>query len=157
MSNLTKLKYNHSQTVLDKGDPTKVLFYLEENDNQSPISENPKGVCPSSEDSVYLGQAVNDILFGRDTASTSSINASKGALESLLVEVGKRSPTMGIREWEYKAGWRIHKWRLTSCPLDPTEEIDESNWMEKGYFKRKNDESNIDLDASSGITLGTGS
>ncbi|KAL9001673.1 MAG: hypothetical protein Q9188_005356 [Gyalolechia gomerana] len=105
-----------------------------------------EGPCPSSEDSVYLGEAFDDVLFcdetsssSLDATSSSSLDATTKVFAARLAEVQKRSPIKNFVTWELEAGWSVDWDRLTERTLDPAEDVDESNWMERGHFEKRED------------------
>lgn len=148
---MTKLGCDRSRLVLRQEEIVKVVFYFSENPDFPHFGPSIYGVCPSNDDSIYLGQALNSILFQADAfISPNSLRIEE--LKTLLWDVVERSHRRNFKDWEYGAGWKIDRSRLSSRPLDPTEDVDESNWMEKGHFKRCNKESDTDeSDVSSDV------
>ncbi|KAL8942534.1 MAG: hypothetical protein Q9211_001345 [Gyalolechia sp. 1 TL-2023] len=119
-----------SHLILDEKDVTKVVSLQ--------ISEPTKRSCPSSKDSVYLGEALDEILFWDET-SPSSLAEIREVFEARLVEVRKRSPRRDYFTWMHENDWRVDSSRLTARTLDPSEDVDGSNWMERGHFKERNE------------------
>ncbi|KAL8722593.1 MAG: hypothetical protein Q9225_000949 [Loekoesia sp. 1 TL-2023] len=140
------------QVVLRQEDLTKVVFYFHDHHDDPNPRSGIHGVCPSSDDSIHLGQALYGILLKTYASKSSEIALSK-ELETLLWKLPTRGAWRNFRDWKYEAGWLIDSSRLSSRPLNPTEDVDESNWMEKGHFKRCNAESDTDeSDFSSDVT-----
>lgn len=106
-----------------------------------------EGPCPSGEDSVYLGEAFDDVLLC-DERSSSSLDATTKAFEARLAEVRKRSPTKNRWTRLLEAGWWADWSRLTERTLDPAEDVDESNWMEKGHYKKRKYDAGSQLSCS---------
>ena len=94
---------------------------------------NPLGWCLSGEDSVYLGKTLHSILFWDQTSPT-SITSLTEELDLQLGAVCQRDPKLSYKDWEESAGWRIRQ-PLSLCVLDPAEDVDRSNWLERGHFR----------------------
>ncbi|KAL8937887.1 MAG: hypothetical protein Q9216_004193 [Gyalolechia sp. 2 TL-2023] len=90
---------------------------------------------PSNEDSIYLGEALDDVLFWDETSSL-SLDAVQQVFEERLAEVRNRSARKDIGVWVLETGWWVGTDRLTKRTLDPSEDVDESNWTERGHFKK---------------------
>ncbi|KAL8754190.1 MAG: hypothetical protein Q9184_005190 [Pyrenodesmia sp. 2 TL-2023] len=118
-----------SRAVLGELGVTKVAFSFD-----TPTLD---GFCPSSEDSIYLGEALDNILLWDET-SPHSLDSLTKVFEARRAEVHERSRLQNFRAWSYDNGWRVGDSRLKDHTLDPAEEVDESNWMEKGHFKKPN-------------------
>ncbi|KAL8846978.1 MAG: hypothetical protein Q9221_007964 [Calogaya cf. arnoldii] len=93
------------------------------------------GFRPSSEDSMYLGEALNDILMW-DKTSSSSLDSLAKVSEARRAEVHKRSQRLIYQKWVADVGYKVDESLLTEHTLDPAEEVDGSNWREKGHFKK---------------------
>ena len=76
-----------------------------------------------------------DRFLSYDPASNLSLDTLKNDLECQLRDVSQRSLVCSYSSWVYEAGWVIKK-RRSQYGLDPTEDVDASNWLEKGYFRR---------------------
>lgn len=53
----------------------------------------------------------------------------------MLQEVGQRSPRIKLVDWKMENGLRYKREDLIYT-LDPSEDVDESNWREKGWFRK---------------------
>lgn len=71
--------------------------------------------CPSSEDSIYLGDALDKILFPVEGATT-PLDHLNEALEARFEEVYQRSPAKDPEEWLLENGWRVDE---SEIPRDP--------------------------------------
>ncbi|KAL8911912.1 MAG: hypothetical protein Q9171_002996 [Xanthocarpia ochracea] len=99
------------------GDDTKVVL-CGDNDNENMTISHLKyrvGSCPSEEDSVYLGEALEKIwlLGGKSTTYRETACAE---FERRLLEVSKRSPHMNVEDWGYENGLLV---RDEEEPEDP--------------------------------------
>ena len=83
-------------------------------------------------DAVYLGQAYEKVLFPEDYNDAPA--QSLETFTSRLEEVVPRCEKVDINQWEYEVGWRIVLPENT-LTLDPSEDVDESNWKERGWFR----------------------
>ncbi|KAL8855295.1 MAG: hypothetical protein Q9178_008059 [Gyalolechia marmorata] len=126
-----------SPPVLEKLGVTKIGLSF---DTSNDIEGLPREAFrPSSEDSIYLGEALDDILLWDET-SPSSLDSLTKVFEARRAEVHERSRLRSLRNWSSDNGWYVYKKYLVEHRLDPAEEVDESNWMEKGYFKKPNED-----------------
>ncbi|KAL9023859.1 MAG: hypothetical protein Q9196_006926, partial [Gyalolechia fulgens] len=128
--------------ILDEKDVTKVVFV------GTLLSS-----CPSSDDSVYLGEALDE-MFLWDETSPLSIDEIAEVYEARLREVRKRSPRADYYTWMRENGWIISRNRLAEPTLDPAEDVDGSNWMEKGHFKKRKDGLDPQLTGSGADVIG---
>ena len=81
------------------------------------------------QDSIYLGEAYEKVLFSEDYPDASA--------ESLLQDFTERVRNVIPRcekvsriEWECKMGFLV-KLDENARTLDPSDDVDESNWREK--------------------------
>ena len=92
-------------------------------------------VHPSGEDSVYLGQALDDIIMW-DESSFSSLDSLKKEFEARRADVHKHTACRQRLDYDIIISSRFEDSFLTEHTLDPAEEVDGSNWREKGHFKK---------------------
>ena len=89
---------------------------------------------PKGEDKVYLAQALENIWF-RDEAPTESFSSLVEDLDTRLEEVAQRSKGSnsfvipGLKNWSGQ--------KTTFHCLDPSEDVDDSNWFKTGHFRRQ--------------------
>ncbi|KAI4184965.1 MAG: hypothetical protein L6R41_004400, partial [Letrouitia leprolyta] len=102
------------------------------------FSSEAEPLYRSNEDSWYLGEAIDEILFW-DESSSSSRDVLLEAFNARLAEVRERNSGNNYTERSHGAGWMIKKNRLSERNLDPSEDVDESNWTERGHFKKLNE------------------
>ena len=57
------------------------------------------------------------------------------SFERGLQEVKERSPRMVFDDWAIDNGFKVQKKEFIYT-LDPSEDVDESNWREKGWFRK---------------------
>lgn len=94
----------------------------------------PLGKVFNSEDSILLGQKLEDLWFTDAHSSVSRSELSK-SFEKKLQEVSDRSTSMDIFDWALENGRKFEEEDLIYT-LDPSEHVDESNWREKGWFRK---------------------
>ena len=90
-------------------------------------------------DAAYLGQAYEKVLLVED--NTDAPGQSLETFASRLEEVISRCEEMDVsqlRRWELEMGFGIDLPENTLV-LDPSEDVDESNWKERGYFRTVTD------------------
>lgn len=96
-----------------------------------------RGVLLSTEDSEYVGSAMESWWSWDDTSSVTKHDM-MDEIERRLTEVSQR----GERSWD---GWAQRKNGsiIDNVPslytLDPTEDVDDSTWLEKGHFREPKD------------------
>ena len=93
----------------------------------------------TSEDAAYLGQAYEKVLFPED--NTDAPAQSVETFASRLKEVIPRCEEMdspGFWRWGYEMGFQIDL-PENALVLDPSEDVDESNWKERGHFRTVTD------------------
>ena len=150
VTNLSQL----SLPSLHEEDPTEVAycqirkpkegfrFYDNDNDDDKDnVSDGnafdndtgPEGICPAYADALYLGEALDKILF-RDKNSTEPHGDLIKKLEMRLTEVMPRSVT---ERPGWQSQYRFEGLRSSESlyGLDPAEDVDESNWLEKGHLR----------------------
>lgn len=86
---------------------------------------------PNVEDMVYLGQAYEKVLFLEDYTDVPA--QSLETFSSRLKEVMPRCEKVSETQWEYEMGLRI-RLPKNALVLDPSEDVDASNWLERGHF-----------------------
>lgn len=86
-------------------------------------------MCPNHQDSVYLGKAYEKVLFPEDYPDEPA-HTLKDYL-TRVQEVLPRCEKGDIVTWEYQIGLRVDL-PENALTLDPSEDIDETNWQEKG-------------------------
>ena len=104
--------------------PVKVVFLGKSNSRKS--------LRPNVNDTIYLGQAYEKILFPEDY--TDAPAQSLETVCSRLKEVIPRCEEIDVVQWEYEVGIRIDRPK-NALRLDPSEDVDESNWKERGHFR----------------------
>ena len=99
-----------------------------------PVShEIAKGHAFESIDSVHLGQALDQvILYNKD--SRKSRDDLIEVFEHQLTEAGQGREEIWFGEWQVQIGWRTDALDPI-CALDPAEDVDQTNWRERGYFR----------------------
>ena len=102
-------------------------------DSNTFIDTRPKEIWPAYADALYLGEALDKILF-RDEDSTEPHGDLIKKLEMRLTEVMPRSETRTEEQWRNQMGWFTDR-SESLYGLDPAEDVDESNWLEKGHFR----------------------
>ncbi|KAL8650778.1 MAG: hypothetical protein Q9226_005002 [Calogaya cf. arnoldii] len=120
-----------SRPVLGEQDVPKVVW-----SSGPPIygETYPTLVHPSGEDSVYLGQALDEIIMW-DESSFSSLNSLKKEFEARLAEVHKRTACRQRLDYDIIISSRFEDSFLTEYTLDPAEEVDGSNLEGKGSLQ----------------------
>ena len=88
--------------------------------------------CSDVKDAVYLGQAYQKVLFPEDY--TDAPAQSLEIFTSRLKEVIPRCEKVSRPQWEYEMDLTIDP-PENALTLDPSEDVDESNWKERGYFR----------------------
>ena len=88
----------------------------------------------NNEDSILLGQKLEDGWSNDADPSVSKSEVWK-IFGKELQEVSDRSTIMDIDDWALDNGRRFKKEDLIYT-LDPSEDVYESNWREKGYFRK---------------------
>lgn len=131
--NTADLKNKSSQYVPPAEDLTQVVFYTDP-DAKKGYGIKQTGWRPNDVDSVYLGQALeNSLALDQD-----SLHATRDdmvpELKRRMAEVSFRSRKSTVEEWQLSAGWRF-EYGPSIYTLDPNEDVDESNWIEKGHFR----------------------
>lgn len=97
-------------------------------------AENDKVyLCPNPGDSLYLGQAFEKALFFEDHEDT-TLQTLSNELVTRLREVFPRCEKVKQVAWMCERGFYGDFDPETLTP-DPAEDIDESNWVEKGLEK----------------------
>ena len=150
VTNLSQL----SLPSLHEEDPTEVAycqirkpkegfrFYDNDNDDDKDnVSDGnafdndtgPEGICPAYADALYLGEALDKILF-RDKNSTEHHGDLIMKLKMRLTEVMPRSEKKTRTQWLNQLGWSMDR-DESLYGLDPAEDVDESNWLEKGHYR----------------------
>ena len=81
-----------------------------------------------------MGQKLEEVWFADADPSVSKYEAWKN-FEEQLQEVSDRSTSMDIDDWALKNGFNF-KVEDSIYTLDPSEDVDESNWREKGWFRK---------------------
>ena len=79
---------------------------FDEDDDSHPDSKD--ALSPSEADSLYLGEALEAILF-RDDVSGLSYPALVEKFEAQLSEVRKRSPSVNLRKWALEYTSKLEK------------------------------------------------
>lgn len=111
----------------------QVVFYPDPDTGKGYEIEQT-GWCPNDEDSIYLGQALETILALDQDSLQATRDDMVPELKRRMAEVSLRSRKSTVEEWEVSAGWRF-EYGPSIYTLDPNEDIDDSNWMEKGHFR----------------------
>ncbi|KAL8792905.1 MAG: hypothetical protein Q9195_004482 [Heterodermia aff. obscurata] len=109
--------------------PVKVLLL----ERQEEHGHDP-GTClrPTPEDSIYLGQAYEKVLFPEDY--TDAPAQSLETFVSRVKAVFPRCKKVDEPQWEYEKGLLIDLPDNT-LTLDPSEDVNETNWQERGWFR----------------------
>ena len=89
--------------------------------------------CPNAQDSIYLGQAYEKVLFPEDYPHDPE--QSLEDFSSRVQEVVQRCDKVEMDKWDYQMGYRVDR-DPDALVLDPSEDVDESNWREQGHFRR---------------------
>ena len=84
------------------------------------------------EDAVYLGQAYEKCFLQEDNPDGCA--RSFEIFASRLKEVIPRCEEVHPAQWQYEVGRRVDPLD-NALTLDPSEDVDESNWRERGYFR----------------------
>ena len=131
MRTVANLSVSFSRPTIPTDDTTtEVVFYVKEK------YDRPREIySPNSEDRIYLGQALERIWF-RDETSTESLSSLLEELETQLEEVAQRSKKSTTRH-QYPSILRrkLGAEKRALHGLDPTEDVDESNWFRTGHFR----------------------
>lgn len=93
-------------------------------------AERPKSLSLNPEDSLYLGQAYEKVLFFEDYPDT-PLRTLMNEFLARVQEVFPRCKEANTYEWIRQMGLRGEPSDGALTP-DPAEDIDESNWLEKG-------------------------
>lgn len=109
-------------------------------------------MCPNFEDSIYLGQAGEKVLFSDSRSDMEALQVSIKELSARVKEVFPRCERVDRKELEYKMGLRIDLDK-DAPTLDPSEDVDESNWRERGYFRKTSTTTEQSSAASNGATV----
>ena len=88
---------------------------------------------PNHEDSILLGKAYEKVLFREDYAEDRSKKYDD--LRSCLEEVLPRCETVAWEQWERDLGLHVDL-PPNAMVLDPSEDVDQTNWREKGWFRK---------------------
>ena len=126
VTNLSRL----SLPVLHDEDSTEVVHCQIK---RPKLFDGGRGVCPAYADAVYLGEALDNYLF-RDGNTTEPHGSLVEELKLRLGEVIPRSGIKSLWQWKIDAGW-LKDQSESLYGLDPAEDVDESNWLEKGHFR----------------------
>lgn len=89
--------------------------------------------APIHEDSLYIGEPCEKLLF-REEYPNISIETLQAEFFARLEEVSQRSVIIYCQDRERRTGAFVDL-DYDAPVLDPSEEIDESNWREKGLFR----------------------
>ena len=88
----------------------------------------------NNEESILLGQKLEDMWSTDADPSVSKSEALK-IFGKKLQEVSGRSASMDINDWAVKNELKFKEKDLIYT-FDPFEDVDESNWREKGWFRK---------------------
>lgn len=114
------------------GIPMRVL--LIDIDLQGPdISLQGAAFLPAREDSIYLGEACEEYLFAAEH-DHGSIPITQNFC-SRIEETLPRCTPVDRLQWERQMGLRADYFPDV-LNLDPSEDVDETNWRERGWFRR---------------------
>lgn len=97
-----------------------------------PPREDPRFLLSTPEDSVDLGQGYEKVLIPEDYTDNSA--QSFETFISRLKEVIPRCEDIDRVHWQYEVGVKIDL-PENALTLDPSEDVDESNWKERGHFR----------------------
>ena len=122
------IRGTHSRPSITHEGPTKVIF--------CPYS---KGWVINDKESIELGAVLDRLLFYDENLDIST-ESLLTEFESRLSNVCRKTPTSDLHRWALEAGWAIED---ALCALDPAEDIDETNWLQRGYFRRSESLSNV--------------
>lgn len=103
----------------------RVVFYYSSYDDP--------GIALTYEESVYTGELCEKLLF-REEHPDFKTKSLQTEFYERLEEISLRDERADYCDWEYRIGLDADiDWNAPT--LDPSEEIDESNWREKGLFR----------------------
>lgn len=123
----------NSQYALPAADKIEVVFIFDEDLSDYELKAR-EGWCPKDEDSVGLGRGLENILALGQNSSEDTVAHMAQELESRVKEVCSYSTKSTLRAWAIAAGWRPEH-GPSMLTLDPSEDVDDSNWMEKGHYR----------------------
>lgn len=125
---MTKSGHYHSRPILDEQGVTNVVFASNTPAPHGSRIDSLFGFCPSSEDSIYLGEALDDILWWDET-SPHSLDSLTKVFEARRAEVHERSRLQHLGDWSFDNGWFWGKINLLERTSDPAEDVIERNCM----------------------------
>ena len=108
------------------GMPMKVLLFE--------IEEMGQAFLPTREDSSYLGKACEENLFGAEYYHDSILGRITENFHSRIEETLPRCKNVNRAQWELQMGLRVDP-PSDALNLDPSEDVDETNWREGGWFR----------------------
>ena len=98
-----------------------------------PSSTRERCMRPNVEDSIHLGQAYEKVLFPEDYAEDPA--KSRNDFISCLDEVIPRCDFVEWSQWARDIGYGVEL-PEDAMVLDPSEDVDETNWRERGWFRK---------------------
>lgn len=105
------------------GIPLRILLFE--------IGEREHAFLPTLEDSIYLGEAFEEHLYAADFRDHGS---STQIFRSRIEETRPRCKKVEREQWERQMGLRVDL-PLDALTLDPSEDVNETNWRERGWFR----------------------
>ena len=89
------------------------------------------GYDVDKEESINLGAALDRLLFNKNSDISRACLVAE--FESRLSNVCRDDRYSEWDDWALGAGWST---RDALCDLDPAEDVDETNWLQRGYFRQ---------------------